>query len=474
MRLMAEWRRSPATRASPLVRSPFLTLLVITLMCVSALTACETDNDANTPTAIPAAMATPASTVSLDGSTDSNSTTPPTQAVVLSAPSSGSEELFIIAQESELIELDLNAGDTLTVSYVGSGGVTSNRDIPFLLPVEFLILDPANEPLLEVGALEENSVEVQVAITGTHQLVFTNPARLRALAVLVDYATNPRAAALTAPATPTPTVSLDGSTDSNSTTPPTQAVVLSAPSSGSEELFIIAQESELIELDLNAGDTLTVSYVGSGGVTSNRDIPFLLPVEFLILDPANEPLLEVGALEENSVEVQVAITGTHQLVFTNPARLQALAVLVDYATNPRAAAPTVTPTPTPTVSLDGSTDSNSTTPSTQAASLSIPSSGSEDLYIISQDSELIELDLNAGDTLKVSYCAVGATTGGYAPGNIEFVILGPLDELLLEVEALEDNYVAVQVKATGTHQLVFTNPARLQGHEVSVEYAINP
>ena len=153
MRLMAEWRRSPATRASPLARSPFLTLLVITLMCVSALTACDSDNDANPPTAAPTATATPASTVSLAGGTDSGSTTPPTQAVVLSAPSSGSEELFIISQDSELIELDLNAGDTLTVSYVGSGGVTSNRDIPLLLPVEFLILDPANEPLLEAGGL---------------------------------------------------------------------------------------------------------------------------------------------------------------------------------------------------------------------------------------------------------------------------------------------------------------------------------
>ena len=79
---------------------------------------------------------------------------------------------------------------------------------------------------------------------------------------------------------------------------------------------------------------MTVSYVGSGGVTSNRDIPFLLPVEFLILDPANEPLLEVGALEENSVEVRVAIIGTHQLVFTNPARLQGHEVSVEYAINP--------------------------------------------------------------------------------------------------------------------------------------------
>ena len=146
------------------------------------------------------------------------------------------------------------------------------------------------------------------------------------------------------------------------------------------------------------------------------------------------------------------------------------------AINPPTAAPTATEPLASTIGTDGNTDSGSATPPTQAVGLSTSTSGSgsEELFIIAQDSELIQLDLNAGDTLKVSYFAIGATTGGYAPGNIEFVMLGPLDELLLEVEALEDNYVAVQVNATGTHQLVFTNPARLQGHEVPVEYAINP
>ena len=189
MHPLAEYRRSPAKRVSLITRSYLSALLVITLMGVSALTACGSDN---TPTAAPAATPVPASTVSLDGSTDPAYTTPPTQAVGLSTPVSGSEELFIIAQDSELIQLDLNAGDTLTVSYFGSGAVigTSTASPP-PPPIEFLILDPANEPLLEVGGLGENSVEVQVAITGTHQLVFTNPARLQGLAVLVDYAINP-------------------------------------------------------------------------------------------------------------------------------------------------------------------------------------------------------------------------------------------------------------------------------------------
>ena len=137
-------------------------------------------------------MATPASTVSQAGSTDPGDTTPSTQAASLSIPTSGDEILFIPSQNTELVELDLNAGDTLKVTYFTSVAVigTSTASPP-ASPVDFLILDPANEPLLEVGALEENSVEVQVAITGTHQLVFTNPARLQGHEVSVEYAINP-------------------------------------------------------------------------------------------------------------------------------------------------------------------------------------------------------------------------------------------------------------------------------------------
>ena len=278
---------------------------------------------------------TPASTVSQAGSTDPGDTTPPTQAAGLSAPSSGSEDLLILSQDSELIELDLNAGDTLVISYSGYGAQIGTARTALLVPVDFLILDPANEPLLEVGGLVENFVDVQVEISGIHRLVFTNPARLQALEALVDYYISPSTAAPTATPTPTPTVSLDGSTDSgNSTTPSTQAASLSVPSSGSEDLYIISQDSELIELDLNAGDTLVISYSGYGAPIGTARTALLVPVDFLILDPANEPLLEVGGLGENFVDVQVEISGIHQLVFTNPARLRALEALVEYAVNP--------------------------------------------------------------------------------------------------------------------------------------------
>ena len=313
-----------------------MALLVITLMGVSALTACETGHDTiNPPTAPPTTMATPASTVSLDGSTDPCDTTPPTQTAGLSVPSYGDEMLFIISQDSELIELDLNTGDTLVISYSGYGAQIGTARTALLVTVDFRILDPANEPLLEVGGLGENFVDVEVEISGIHRLVFTNPDRLQSLVVPVDYYSSPSTAAPTAMATPAPTVNLDGSTDPGSATPLTEGVSLSTPRSGSEELFIPSKKSELIELSLNAGDTLKVSYFTSAAVigTSTASPP-PPPIEFLILDPANEPLLEAGGLEENSVDVQVEISGIHRLVFTNPARLQGHEVSVEYAINP--------------------------------------------------------------------------------------------------------------------------------------------
>ena len=426
-------------------------------------------------------MATPASTVSQAGKHGPwrHDAPHPTQAAGLSVPSSGSEDIYIISQDSELIELDLNAGDTLVISYSGYGAQIGTARTALLVPVDFLILDPANEPLLEVGGLGENSVDVQVEISGIHQLVFTNPARLQALAVLVDYATNPRAAAPTATEPLASTIGAEGNTDSGSVTPPNKGASLSIPFSGDERLLIPSQNTELIELDLNAGDALKVSYFTVVRVASTSTAsPPASPIEFLILDPANEPLLEVSGLGENSVDVQVEISGIHRLVFTNPARLQGLSVLVDYAVNPRAAALTAPATPASTVSLDGSTDSVSTTPPTQAASLSIPFSGDEILFIPSQNTELFELDLNAGDTLKVTYftsvAVIGTSTASPPASPIEFLILDPANEPLLEVGALEENSVEVRVAIIGTHQLVFTNPYTLQAQIVAVEYTINP
>ena len=421
-------------------------------------------------------MATPASTVSQAGSTDPGDTTPPTQTASLSVPSSGDEILFIISQDSELIELDLNAGDTLVISYSGYGAQTANARTALLVPVDFLILDPANEPLLEAGGLVENFVDVEVEISGIHRLVFTNPARLQGLVVLVDYYIVSLDSSPTATATPAPTVSQAGSTDPGDTTPPTQAAGLSAPVPAPTELFIISQDSELIELDLNAGDTLVISYSGFSPQTATTRTAFPVPVDFLILDPANEPLLEAGGLVRNFVDVQVKTSGIHQLVFTNPGRFQALVVLVDYYISPSTSAPTASPTAT----LDGNTDSESPTTTPIPPPTSTPYFGSESLFIVRQESESFQLNMVAGDLLTFTYTSYRRTTGGTTATAtaalgypVEFRLIGPLGDTVLQVEAQSQNHVELRVGLTGAYQLVFTNPHPLAALEISVEYAIN-
>ena len=193
MRLFAEYRRSPATRASPLARFSFLAMLIISLIGIPTLTACDSNNDATIPTAAPTATPIPTPTVRETSSEDSGSATPPTEGVSLSTPRSGSEELFIRPLGSELIQLDLTAGDTLTVSYLAKSalkgiGISVGEDP---VAVEFSILDPLNERLLEVEAMMENSVEAQAELTGTYQMVFSNSFRLLGLIVDVEYTINP-------------------------------------------------------------------------------------------------------------------------------------------------------------------------------------------------------------------------------------------------------------------------------------------
>ena len=219
--------------------------------------------------------------------------------------------------------MDLNAGDTLVISYSGFSPQTATTRTAFPVPVDILILDPANKPLLEGGGLVRNFVDVQVKTSGIHQLVFTNPGHFQALVVLVDYYLSPSTSA------PTPRLSYRHPgrqyglriTDHhpNPTTQP------STPDFGSESLFIVRQESESFQLNMVAGDLLTFTYTSyrrtTGGTTAQQlPLPPPDPVEFrLILDPLMEPLSckRAGPVTENHVELQVEISGPHRLVFIN-------------------------------------------------------------------------------------------------------------------------------------------------------------
>ena len=141
--------------------------------------------------------------------------------------------------------------------------------------------------------------------------------------------------------------------------------------------------------------------------------------------------------------------------------------------------PTVTATSDPTISIEGGANPGSTIHSGGSVSLSTPGSDYEALIIPANRWDIIQLDLNPGDTLTVSYSAVLMTSSGvHLPNHpgpaIEFVILDPLDWPLLKVDALEDSSVEVQVEMNGTHLLVFGNPYSRVVPLVTVGYAINP
>lgn len=142
-----------------------------------------------------------------------------------------------------------------------------------------------------------------------------------------------------------------------------------------------------------------------------------------------------------------------------------------------------TPTPTATTAPGGNGGGGETPgPSDGNGGSSTPSSGTEELFIRDKDFDIVDVNLNAGDVLRVTYDTIGATTGGPNPGSgeglvtsqIELVILNPIDERILTVEAKKADSVELQADLTGKYQLVFTNPFALQAISVTVDYIVNP
>ena len=144
-------------------------------------------------------------------------------------------------------------------------------------------------------------------------------------------------------------------------------------------------------------------------------------------------------------------------------------------------------TPVPTASGAGN-DASTPTPA-PADSGPAPTTGSDavELFITSLDFESVELSLSAGDTVSVTYSAIGASTGGITTGGkgerggagtataeVTLTVIDPIGEHILDVEKMSSNTVEFQAELTGTYQMVFSNPFRLQALIVPVEYTINP
>ena len=103
----------------------------------------------------------------------------------------------------------------------------------------------------------------------------------------------------------------------------------------------------------------------------------------------------------------------------------------------------------------------------------------------------MELSLAAGDTVRVAYSAIGASTGGItwgsdvggegekqgpgsAKGEVIFTVLNPIEDQILNVDQMENYTAEFQADIDGKYKLVFTNPFLVHGLIVPVDYTINP
>ena len=143
--------------------------------------------------------------------------------------------------------------------------------------------------------------------------------------------------------------------------------------------------------------------------------------------------------------------------------------------------PTATPTAT-IVGGGGGTPGGPLSNGNGGSSTPTSTSGAAELFIRDRGFGIVDVNLNAGDILRVTYDSIGATTGGpqslsgegLVTAEIELVILNPIDERILTVEAMKTNSIEMQADLTGKYQLVFTNPFALQAISVTVDYIVNP
>ncbi len=100
----------------------------------------------------------------------------------------------MVSQSSESIQLNVLADDVVAITYSAEGRVSTNVVSKPISPdeaIEFLLVDPSGETVLEIEARHENQIELRIDDPGSYQMVFTNPNRLAALVVDVNYAVNP-------------------------------------------------------------------------------------------------------------------------------------------------------------------------------------------------------------------------------------------------------------------------------------------
>lgn len=124
-----------------------------------------------------------------------------------------------------------------------------------------------------------------------------------------------------------------------------------------------------------------------------------------------------------------------------------------------------TPTAQPTIKAPESTKASS--------------SSQEKLFLSADQFDEVEVELTAGDLLRVVYTSeVSISPGlggtGHQERGVQLVVVDPNEEQLITAEELAENSIEVVAEVSGLHEIVFINPNKLEGLNVNLEYFINP
>ena len=179
--------------SNPLV---YITVLVLSILLV---TACGGRDDSNgsIPASTAAATVAPAATAVPTAAGTDAAPPPPTDAPAKSVSFSGAEALFISANETGEVTVDLMARDVLEVTFDVESNVTGGQN--FMSGegkgtggVQVVISDPLETSLLTIDEITDSgTVSVDAEVNGEHVIIFFNPSPLQAQSVEVSYTVNP-------------------------------------------------------------------------------------------------------------------------------------------------------------------------------------------------------------------------------------------------------------------------------------------
>ena len=165
-------------------------LSVLFLLLVAACGGGNGDDESPAPvaTAAPQATAAPATQPPVE---------PPAAVPQQGGPSSGSETLFITANETGTITVELTAGDILELSFDVVSSITGGQNVSAGIGkategIKLVINDSLGTALVTIDdTTDSDTVSVEAEINGEHQIFFFNPFPLQAVNVDVSWVVNP-------------------------------------------------------------------------------------------------------------------------------------------------------------------------------------------------------------------------------------------------------------------------------------------